>query len=74
MRWVVLLHLVSERLKRSLGSPIVLAEHESRATASMGSSMYSEDDVTKDSLLYAADAAIYTEKNIRRQTNARNST
>ena len=53
----------THRLERCFDDPFVVEEFSLTGTASFGSALYPADGVTKDSLLSAADAAMYAEKN-----------
>jgi diguanylate cyclase (GGDEF)-like protein len=54
------------RLKRCFDAPFAVAEHSLWGEASIGIALYPEDGLTKDSLLNAADAAMYAVKNSKR--------
>jgi diguanylate cyclase (GGDEF)-like protein len=60
---------VGARLARSFDDPIAVEGYFLRGTASIGIALYPEDGSTKDSLLSAADAAMYVDKHIRRQNS-----
>jgi len=55
------------RLERSFDESIAVEGYFLQGSASIGIAIYPEDGTTKDSLLSAADAAMYVEKHIRRQ-------
>ena len=54
------------RLQRCFDTPFAVVEHSLWGDASIGIALYPEDGLTKDSLLNAADAAMYTVKNSKR--------
>ena len=58
---------VGQRLERSFDDPITIEGFSLRGSASVGIALYPEDGTTRDSLLGAADAAMYVNKHIRRQ-------
>ncbi|MGA2348997.1 MAG: GGDEF domain-containing protein [Terracidiphilus sp.] len=58
---------IALRLERSFDRPFVLEGHELHGSASVGIALYPEDGVSKDSLLNAADTAMYAMKNRKRQ-------
>jgi diguanylate cyclase (GGDEF)-like protein len=58
---------IAQRLERCFAEPFELDGHVIRGTASVGVAMYPEDGATKDSLLMAADAAMYVSKHMRRE-------
>lgn len=60
---------ISVRLERSFAEPIAIEGYFLMGSASVGIAVYPEDGTTKDSLLSAADAAMYVDKHIRRQNN-----
>jgi diguanylate cyclase (GGDEF)-like protein len=53
---------VVRRLKHCFNDPFVLEEHTVQGTASFGIALYPEDSASADSLLNAADAAMYIVK------------
>jgi diguanylate cyclase (GGDEF)-like protein len=57
---------IAHRLERSFDAPFSVNGYELRGSASVGIALYPEDGVTKDSLLSAADAAMYVSKHTRR--------
>jgi diguanylate cyclase (GGDEF)-like protein len=59
---------IALRLEGSFSEPVAIGEHVLRGTASVGIALYPEDGATKDSLLNAADAAMYAVKNGRRRS------
>jgi diguanylate cyclase (GGDEF)-like protein len=59
---------IALRLERCFAEPFHLDGHVIRGTASVGVAMYPEDGGTKDSLLMAADAAMYVSKHMRRES------
>jgi diguanylate cyclase (GGDEF)-like protein len=58
---------ITQRLQHSFDEPYYIDGHVLHGTASMGLALYPEDGANKDSLLNAADAAMYIAKNTRRQ-------
>ncbi|HLY41941.1 MAG TPA: GGDEF domain-containing protein [Terracidiphilus sp.] len=56
---------IARRLERCLGSPFSIGRVELRGSASFGVALYPEDGATKDSLLNAADAAMYVAKHTK---------
>ncbi len=56
---------IAQRLEQSFNDPFVVGGHVLHGSASVGLALYPEDGATKDSLLSAADAAMYVAK----QTN-----
>ena len=58
---------IAERLKRSFDEPFALEGLVMTGSASVGIALYPEDGTTRDNLLNAADAAMYIEKNAKRQ-------
>jgi len=58
---------IALRLERSFDGPFDVEGNILRSSASVGIALYPQDGNTKDSLLNAADAAMYAEKNTRRQ-------
>jgi diguanylate cyclase (GGDEF)-like protein len=60
---------ISVRLERSFADPIAIEGYFLNGSASVGIAVYPEDGGTKDSLLSAADAAMYVDKHIRRQNS-----
>ena len=58
---------IAHRLEHSLDEPFTVEGYVLHGSASVGIALYPEDGATKDSLLSAADAAMYVAKNIRRQ-------
>ncbi len=61
---------IALRLEHCFIEPFSIDGNQIEGAASFGYSIYPEDGVTKDSLLSAADAAMYTAKNIKKQFNA----
>lgn len=57
---------IAQRLERCFDEPFRLGGHVLRGSASIGIALYPEDGNTKDSLLSAADAAMYVAKHTRR--------
>jgi diguanylate cyclase (GGDEF)-like protein len=58
---------IAQRLEHSFDTPLILEGHTLHGTASFGIALYPEDSASKDGLLNAADAAMYTAKNRKRQ-------
>ena len=58
---------IAHRLERSFDSPFTVQGVVLHGAASVGVAVYPEDGATKDSLLRAADAAMYAAKNGKRQ-------
>ncbi len=58
---------ISHRLEHSLDMPFTAEGYVVHGSASIGIAIYPEDGTTKDSLLSAADAAMYVNKHIRRE-------
>lgn len=58
---------VANRIGRCFNEPFVLDEIVLYGSASVGVALYPEDGTTKESLLIAADAAMYVAKHTRRQ-------
>jgi len=58
---------VSQRLEHCFNDPLVLEGHTLKGSASFGIALYPEDSATTDSLLSAADAAMYAVKNKKRK-------
>ncbi|HMG87253.1 MAG TPA: GGDEF domain-containing protein [Terracidiphilus sp.] len=61
---------VIHRLQSGLDQPILIEDHALHASASFGFAIFPEDGTTHDSLLAAADSAMYTAKNIKRSARA----
>lgn len=57
---------VIHRLQSSLDTPLLVGGHALQAAASFGFAIFPEDGSTTNTLLAAADSAMYTAKNIRR--------
>lgn len=53
---------ITQRLMQSFDDPFIMQGYVLRGTASAGIALYPEDGTTKDSLLSAADAAMYVAK------------
>lgn len=62
---------IASRLEHCFAEPFRLGGHTIGGTASVGVAMYPEDGTTKDSLLSAADAAMYVTKHTRGETGIR---
>jgi diguanylate cyclase (GGDEF)-like protein len=58
---------IAQRLERSFDEPFAVEGSVLHGAASVGVAVYPEDGTTKDSLLIAADAAMYVTKHIRKQ-------
>jgi diguanylate cyclase (GGDEF)-like protein len=58
---------IAQRLEHSFDEPFTVEEYVLQGSASVGIALYPEDGATKDSLLNAADAAMYVAKNTKRQ-------
>jgi len=56
---------IAQRLERSLDEPFVFEGYTLRGAASVGIAVYPEDGITRDSLLSAADAAMYVSKHTK---------
>jgi diguanylate cyclase (GGDEF)-like protein len=54
---------IAQRLEHSFDAPLILEGLTLEGTASFGIALYPEDGATRDSLLSAADAAMYAAKN-----------
>ncbi len=61
---------IARRLERCFLEPFALESHILHTSASFGVALYPLDGVTKDSLLKAADAAMYAAKNAKRQSES----
>jgi diguanylate cyclase (GGDEF)-like protein len=59
---------IAHRLERCLDEPFAVEGYVVHGSASVGMALYPEDGTTKDSLLSAADAAMYVNKHIRRES------
>ena len=57
---------IAQRLERCFDEPFVLAGPTLQGSASFGIALYPEDGATRDSLLSAADTAMYAAKNRKR--------
>ncbi len=57
---------IAHRLERSFDAPFIVSGYTLRGSASVGVALYPEDGATKDSLLSAADAAMYVTKHTRK--------
>ncbi|MGB6742796.1 MAG: diguanylate cyclase [Terracidiphilus sp.] len=57
---------IAQRLDRCFEDPFTLQGYALRGSASVGIAVYPEDGATSDSLLSAADAAMYVVKNVKR--------
>ena len=56
---------IAQRLERSLDEPLALDGFVLRGSASVGIAMYPQDAITRESLLSAADTAMYAAKHAR---------
>ncbi len=61
---------ISRRLERSFHDPFPFEGYVLHGSASVGIALYPEDGTTRDSLLSAADAAMYVAKQTKRQADA----
>ena len=59
---------IADRLERCLDAPFAAEGYLIHGSASLGIALYTEDGTTSDSLLSAADAAMYVNKHIRRES------
>lgn len=59
---------VASRLQRCFEEPLDVDGYKLRGSVSIGSAFHPEDGSTKDSLLSAADAAMYVEKKIKKES------
>ena len=59
---------IAQRLEHSFNEPFALEGLVLTGLASVGIALYPEDGATRDALLNAADAAMYTSKNAKRNT------
>ena len=57
---------ISQRVERCFDAPFAVESHVLRGAASVGYALYPEDGSTADSLLGAADAAMYVSKHTKR--------
>jgi diguanylate cyclase (GGDEF)-like protein len=62
---------VASRLERCFQEPFSLDGYTLQGSASVGVALFPEDGTTKDSLLSAADAAMYVGKNIKKESRER---
>lgn len=62
---------VALRLERCFDAPFKLGGHVFQGAASLGTALFPDDGESRDSLLCAADAAMYVAKNIRREREPR---
>jgi diguanylate cyclase (GGDEF)-like protein len=58
---------IAERLEHCFADPFAVEGYVLEGTASVGIALYPEDGGTKDSLLSAADAAMYVRKHVKQQ-------
>lgn len=61
---------VAERMERCFDEPFVIDGYLLHGSASVGMATYPEDGMTKDSMLSAADAAMYVGKQTKRESGA----
>jgi diguanylate cyclase (GGDEF)-like protein len=61
---------IAVRMERCFDEPFTVEGYVLLGSASIGLALYPEDGATKDSLLNAADAAMYAAKNAKRQIRA----
>jgi diguanylate cyclase (GGDEF)-like protein len=59
---------VASRLQRCFADPLPVDGYMLRGSVSIGTALYPDDGSTKDSLLSAADAAMYVEKKIKKES------
>ncbi len=57
---------IAQRLKSCFDAPFLNEDHPINGSASFGTALYPEDGITRDSLLRAADAAMYVDKHSSR--------
>jgi diguanylate cyclase (GGDEF)-like protein len=62
---------IARRLERCFDRPFDLEERMLQGSASVGVAVYPQDGTTRDSLMSAADAAMYVTKKLRREERAR---
>jgi len=62
---------VAHRLQNCFSEPFRIGGHLLRGSASVGVAMYPEDGTTRDSLLSAADAAMYVTKHMRQEEDGK---
>ncbi|MGD0832161.1 MAG: GGDEF domain-containing protein, partial [Terracidiphilus sp.] len=62
------LYIILARLEQCFNEPFLIEGNLLQGSASLGVALYPQDGTTKDSLLSAADAAMYVVKNERRHT------
>ncbi|MGD0731089.1 MAG: GGDEF domain-containing protein [Terracidiphilus sp.] len=58
---------IALRVERSFDEPFIVEEFELHSSASVGIAIYPQDGASKDSVLSAADAAMYEAKNTRKR-------
>ena len=66
MRGRISIEEISQRLERCFDAPFAVEGHVLRGAASVGYALFPEDGTTADSLLSAADAAMYVAKHTKR--------
>jgi GGDEF domain-containing protein len=59
---------IALRLERCLDTPFAAEGYVVHGSASVGIALYPEDGTTRDSVLSAADAAMYVNKQMRHET------
>jgi diguanylate cyclase (GGDEF)-like protein len=62
---------IAQRLEHSFDEPFIIEGQTLHGAASVGIALYPKDGATKDDLLSAADAAMYTTKNAKRAIGTR---
>ncbi len=60
--------VIAARLEQCFGEPFRIGEHMLRGSASIGIALYPEDGLTRDTLLSAADVAMYGVKRKRQES------
>lgn len=61
---------IATRLENCFGDPFAFEGYVLEGTASLGMALYPQDGTSKDSLLSAADAAMYVRKHVKQQGEA----
>ena len=59
------------RLEHCFAAPVTIDGYVLRGSASVGIALYPEDGTTKDSLMSAADTAMYASKHVRQAKEER---
>jgi diguanylate cyclase (GGDEF)-like protein len=62
---------IATRLERCFAAPLTIEGYVLEGSASMGVALYPEDGPTKDSLMSAADAAMYVNKHVKQNRGSR---